>query len=467
MKKIYFDNTLIDTNYYAGLNRTGSLFNDKFKLGSTVCETYEFTVDKSQVVTIPEVVEIYDDETLLKTLFVDDYSEEDFTIKFELIDSMVYFNFPYDASQIFIDGHTTLLDIFNDICTKAGIETDIDSFNYDDMEVSWFDNSYTARNYLEFIGEINASYFYIDANNKLTMSKVNKTATTTINFSEIGKYKIGQKHKFTRVVWDDGLNHWEVGDESGDTYYINTSNVYVINEDVVNDIYEDIVDFEFYNFEVDNLPDVNLNAGDIVEFTDGVGTYKTIIQFSNIYLSGDYWFGGISLKVDTTKQEETQIIDNLKRIKSIQNIVDRDSNTITTLITETTRLNDENAGLIERTNTLERTLTDTEATIEVMQNEIVNGVETLQNSLVTIDINGINVSTNDSAISTLMTNDKFVIKSGDTTLAYFGYDTETNSTKAEMDNLTVTNYLVTGYHRIQKWETQDYEKRTGFFWIGG
>ena len=87
--------------------------------------------------------------------------------------------------------------------------------------------------------------------------------------------------------------------------------------------------------------------------------------------------------------------------------------------------------------------------------------------MVTIDINGISVSTNTSTISTLMTNDTFVIQSGDTTLAYFGYDTNTQSTKAEMDNLTVTNYLVTGYHRIQKWEEPDNnEARTGFFWVG-
>ena len=41
------------------------------------------------------------------------------------------------------------------------------------------------------------------------------------------------------------------------------------------------------------------------------------------------------------------------------------------------------------------------------------------------------------------------------------------STKAEMNNLTVTNYLVTGYHRIQTWKEPDMnEPRTGFFWIG-
>ena len=65
-----------------------------------------------------------------------------------------------------------------------------------------------------------------------------------------------------------------------------------------------------------------------------------------------------------------------------------------------------------------------------------------------------------------MTNEKFVIKSGDTTLAYFGYDETTNSTKAEMDNLTIQKYFVSGYHRREKFDING-EQRTGEFYIGG
>lgn len=468
MIKIYFDNTLINTDYYKKLEKTGQLFNEKFKLGSTLCETYTFSVDKNQVLSIPQEVKIYNDDVLLKTLFVDNYNEDDFTITFELVDSMIKFNFAYDASSTFIDGKASLLDIFNNICLQANIATDIESFEYDDIEVSWFDNSYTARDYLGFIGEINASYFYITADNKLAMSKVNKATAKTFDFSEIGKYKIGQKHKFSRVVWDNGLNFWEAGDETYETYYINTANVYVLNQETVNSIYNEIADFEFYDFEVDNLPNIDFNVGDIIIFTDGVENYKTIAQFSNISLNGNYWIGGISLKVNITSQEETKIIDTTQRIKAIKNIVDRDSNIITTLITETTRLNDENLGLIEKTNNLERIVSNTEETIEVIQSEIVNGVETLQNSLVRIDINGLNVSTDNSKIATTMSNDAFKImtKGSEDPLAFFGYDTESNSTKAQMDNLTVTNYLVAGYHRTEKMNVNG-EKRTGVFYIGG
>lgn len=95
-----------------------------------------------------------------------------------------------------------------------------------------------------------------------------------------------------------------------------------------------------------------------------------------------------------------------------------------------------------------------------------NGVGSVKNALVTINVNGISVATNISKISTLITNNTFAIKSGDTRLAYFGYDEETGKSISEMDNLTIHNYFTSGYHRTEKFEP-DGEKRTGVFYVGG
>ena len=170
-------------------------------------------------------------------------------------------------------------------------------------------------------------------------------------------------------------------------------------------------------------------------------------------------------KTDYTKADKTD-----RKINQAISMVDKQNLTITNLVSETTQaqeLNNERIlELIETTNSVQQQITATNQTIEVMQRDIIDGKESLKNNLVTIDINGINVSTSSSAISTLMTNEKFVIKSGETTLAYFGYDVDTNSTKAEMDNLTITNYLTAGYHRREKFDVNN-EHRTGEFYIGG
>ena len=74
---------------------------------------------------------------------------------------------------------------------------------------------------------------------------------------------------------------------------------------------------------------------------------------------------------------------------------------------------------------------------------------------------------NTSKIKTTMDNDSFEIKdSGGNTLAFFGYDETEGISKAEMDNLTVTNYFVAGVHRVETYEDNG-EDRTGWFYVGG
>ena len=119
--------------------------------------------------------------------------------------------------------------------------------------------------------------------------------------------------------------------------------------------------------------------------------------------------------------------------------------------------------------TLSTTVTQNnqQVTTEIQQilNNFDEGVQTVKNELVIIDINGIHVATNISAIQTLINNDSFKILSNDEILAFIGYDTNLGKTVARMDNLTVTSYLVSGYHRQEKFNI-DGEERTGWFFVG-
>lgn len=359
-------------------------------------------------------------------------------------------------------GETTLFEIFKNICDIAEVETSITEFAFGDMKVSWYDNSYTARDYLSFIAELNGTNFIIDPQGKLEFQDFNKEPVANISFDEISDYKIGDKHVITRVVWDDTNNKWEYGDETGDTYYINTSNVYITSPEHVEYIYNKIKGLEFYNFKTSDCPSDAFQLGKIVNFTDGVNNYPTISQYDKLTYHGGYWFGGVELDVNTEKQQETEVLGLIAQIRALKTIVDRDNNTITQIATSTKR----NANTLkELQETMQTQMDETKLQIEAIQKSN-DEVDSLRNSLITIDINGITVSTNLSAISTFINNETFAIKSGDTYLAYFGYDAEKGQTVAEMDNLTINKYLVAGYHRIEKFEV-DGEKRTGYFYIGG
>ena len=121
--------------------------------------------------------------------------------------------------------------------------------------------------------------------------------------------------------------------------------------------------------------------------------------------------------------------------------------------------------------TLSSTVTQNNQSVQTQINQIntnlENGVEKVKNTLVTIDINGIQVATNLSKVTSIMQNNKFAIQDNTgTDLIFIGYDEIEKRSKAEMDNLTVKNYFVAGYHRQEQFEI-DGENRTGWFYVGG
>ena len=177
--------------------------------------------------------------------------------------------------------------------------------------------------------------------------------------------------------------------------------------------------------------------------------------------------------INTQYTYENTIINKLRNTQ-IQ--VDKANSQITSLVTETQQLGDTVTEIgtkvtqgLENVDISISQLRDTvNENNENLQEQIDNlgTPEQLKNTLVTININGIQVSTNLSKISTLITNDTFAIMSGDTKLAYFGYDETLGRSVSQMDNLTVTNYFTVGYHRAEGYE-ENGENRTGWFYVGG
>lgn len=485
MIRIYCDDVYIDENYYAGIVRKGQLYSNAFRLGATLCEEYVITFAADGITAIPQVIKIYEDDLLKKTLFVDSFEKNKYEVILNAKDYMLKANVAYDASPLMAStGKTTLKAILDDICQKTGLTNDISEFVGSDMEVSWYNSDYSARTYLEFIGEINASYMYVTADNELIMEPVKKAPKYEISFDEVGDYTIGHQHRISRVVWDDGKNKWEFGDDSGETYYINTSNVYVISEEIVQNIFNAIVGFEYWNANVVDFPLDGINVGDIVNFGDEDVSYTTIIQYPDaLNYSGGYWLGGMSLDINSKEQQETQVIGDDNLIKHLQVIVDRNANQISQIITETKLIEESVSDISQKTEDMENDVEETRELIKTLSSEITqnnnsiiakieevdkridDGVEIVKNKLVTIDINGITVSTTTSAISTLLSNDRFSINSKSGELFFVGYDYDLKKTVSRIDNLTVTNYLTAGYHRTEKFKING-ENRTGDFYVG-
>lgn len=124
---IYIDGENVNPNHIFDFKVSPILFsNDEFELGSTVAKSIEF---KIYVDSLPETYNNFYVETGVNDKIIpigyfvlDDIerSEDNRIITIKAIDYMIKFEFNYDGSKL--NYPATLLQVLEDICTKAGVE---------------------------------------------------------------------------------------------------------------------------------------------------------------------------------------------------------------------------------------------------------------------------------------------------------------------------------------------------------
>lgn len=334
--KVFFDGVQINSDYIYELSKEHQLFTDSFRLGSVSARTYKLVMEKGVVSSIPSVITLLnDDDSYEAVLQVDNIEEDsDLTLKYSLIDHMVDLSFNYNASPLMETGSTTTMAILQDICEKANLTLANESFDGDDIEVDFYDNTITAREYVGYIATLNGGYAIINNEGKLELKKFTNIAVDTIAVEDCDSFKLGERHVIDRVVYDDmDGTYWAFGEGDGDTLYLNTDNVYIYEESTVEAIYNSINGFTYYSLTCDNCPIGNAVVGETIAFTLNGDTYNTIAQISQSYTGGD-WFGGYSLQVDSSKQEETKVNGIQETIKSIKTTIDRNRNEFTRQVSE-------------------------------------------------------------------------------------------------------------------------------------
>ena len=398
-------------------------------------------------------------------------------ITLKLRDNRVKFDFNYNAYPLMqeLGGTATKRQILEDICEQAGVENVIEHFDNEDDVLGIYDDTITATTYVSYLMEQAGLIATINREGKLAAVDLSKLYKWRIPLSIVESYEKGEPYSIERVVYESGVIKYQTSEnENLDTLYLNGANPYVSSDTQVENILNKLSDFE-----IDSITTKRVLGNPAIDPYDIIEIYNDLDQTNDIVFktlaNTTYTFNGVHRDTFDTQIGKEQRTENTTKNNEatyrklakteIDNINANISFLATTTATTQESNNEKFEQLTQRTNSVEQQITSTQATINVMEQQIVEGQETLRNNLVTIDINGINVSTDLSKIATLMTNEKFVIRSGNTYLAFFGYDEETNSTKAIMDNLTVTNYFISGYHRTEKMNVGG-ERRTGQFYIG-
>lgn len=415
---IYIDDVLVNPDYILDFKKGGNAFEEEFCLGGTPSQYVEMKLYKDKMpeslkkirveygILINHALTVAEVNAMLvgtlngipvKSLSsndssfemipigiynVDDYTDnDDNTITIKALDNMIKFEFNYDGSQLISKGEATLLEVAQDICKKAGVELNSTSFLNSDKKVAVYDNTVTARKYISYIAESAGGFACIDRKGKLCFRKFYQDETE-IPLEIFGEYKWGEEFKISKVSYEDGIRSFKFGDDTRNNLWINQENMYIVDEDQVQKIYNEIKDLTSNTFEGKTVIDPAIDLGD-----------KIVIDGNNVIYQGEMSLEGsfiaqISSKIQIKQKEETTVKKESQKVvnRKVQSRIDQAEGKITQLIQET-------SDVAEKANRIDSTVEGTTQTISSLNaslegvlgtiNELKTTIEGLKNTLKT------------------------------------------------------------------------------------
>lgn len=424
----------------------------------------------------------------------------------------VEFDYKLDDTQ---STEHTVLEYWNELLRNLGLETETLTFTNSDLVIpkNPFIGNETNRQVLSEIEKVSCTFSRCEKRTRVVDGVTENYHVVNLYWFDLDGEPIYEFDTDDYSSLDGSLTKYgpinsvilgndEIGGENvvmeddesiaqyGEHRIVINAEYFLFNEELreqaIQNIYDKLLGLEYYDLSLTTYYGKPfLNVGDKIRVnTNEENVYDTYILSHKFKFDGIFQ-SEISSPALTEQQELIKSTESVSsRLRRTELMVDKANQTITSIVESveetnsnfskitqtvdglTIEVSSTQSDIEDLSNKIDETTSDVDGRISDVEASINNGVEKVQNSLVTIDSGGIHVATDGSEVQTEMNNEKFEIKSGETTLAYFGYDENINSTKAEMDNLTVTNYFVTGYHRFEKFDI-DGEKRTGVFFIGG
>lgn len=243
---------------------------------------------------------------------------------------MIKFEFNYDGSELISKGEATLLQVAQDICNKAGVELSSTSFLNSDKKISVHDNTVTAREYISYIAESAGCFACIDREGKLCFREFCKDETE-IPLELFGEYKWGEEFKISKVSYEDGVRSFKFGDNTRNNLWINQENMYIVDEDQIQKIYNKIKDLTVNTFEGKVIIDPAIDIGD-----------KIVINGKNVIYQGEMSLEGrfitqISSKIQIKQKEETTVKKESQKVvnRRVQSRINQAEGKIEQLVEET------------------------------------------------------------------------------------------------------------------------------------
>lgn len=439
-----------------------------------------------------------------------EYSKDTKSNKLVCYDKMLYSMKEYSKDVLdfsnFDDFPMSVKDYIENVCDLVGLNPPVDSTfaNYDRvlendpfLDIEGKSLGYTVRDILDDFAEITGSIICVE-DDTLIIRYSTKT-NDSINDSYLKDTKVDFGKTFGPIM------HLVVS-RSASSDKIYKDGPYMIPAvDTGMELTIEIVDNQFMNGNdrVDYVDDISNRLAGWFDITETGGTgyeYRVYLNYcdysstgilyyeiGDIYnVSGNYCImlndeiiieQGLEENIysdapEQVEEDYSKMDTTDRRINQAYLMVDKQQGQIEGYVShydkEIKRIETDAGTALSTATTVQSTLvtlTESGGRLETIEKKIYDNSQTFNNLVVEITVNGISVSTDNSPVSTLITNEKFAVTSGDTILAFFGFDSEEQTTKSYVEHLTVNTYFIAGHHRVEKINI-DGEDRTGWFYIG-
>ena len=331
---IYIDNKRIEDRYILSCKITYTLLdNDEFCFGSTPAKSVELKMHKN---ALPETYNRFYIESGIAGEIVpigyfniDEISkDDDYTVSLTLIDDMSLFEFNYDGSSL--NYPVTLLTVLQDICSKAGVELGSTSFLNSNKQVAVYDSTVTARTYLGYIAEQAGGFAIIGRDGKLYIRTIGED-TADLALRYFSEYSWGEGFKVSRIAYEDGVQDFKKGNEINNTIWISSDNMYIVDQEQIDNIYNEYQDFEVYSFSGTSIVDPAWDMGDIITIDNRKIVFQGELEYKGKFKAS------ISSDIQAKSKEETTAtkISETTKIRRVQSRIDEVEGKITTLVEET------------------------------------------------------------------------------------------------------------------------------------
>lgn len=187
-------------------------------------------------------------------------------------------------------------------------------------KIAVYDNTITAREYIGYIAECAGDFACIGRDGKLYFRSIGQDETE-IPLKLFAEYKWGEEFKISKVSYEDGTRSYKFGDDTRNNLWINQDNMYIVDEEQVENIYNKINGFTINSFEGKTIIDPAIDIGDKIIIDGKPVIYQGEMTLESRFITEISSKVQIKQKQETTVKKESQAVIN-RRVKSEINQID-------------------------------------------------------------------------------------------------------------------------------------------------